>query len=1394
MKILQAKNEFVQPHSESGLLRQILNNTATQFNYFSMSHLSERAIKIQNEISVYKRQDTNSRFDWDKETSIENSWGASYLYAALLEKSKLQKYFSVTREELDTLYKEFNQETGRISDLNSLFSRNWLRLVCGKVHIAGTIRHGVLDVEKVIGLANEFSFLSEVQQQFRDKKIGEAEFSYLTEKYEREHKCKLDLVKATEVHWLDTKDNHVSIHSLTNYEPLLKHVDDFLFLKKLYEVLSSREERGVYVSKDVVAALLTIHQIVFPLTPSLDTFLEKEVLIEEKDSYILNFRYSKIAFQGMVHDKAGALLWVNLIRNTEFADDRERIMFWYDRIVSRSHWCDISHAFSLESKLRFLDAATEILLHENDLSAGEKEFQKILLDTGHRLSDLAYVLSPKRNEPKFPSGQDIFNLYKGLKDLDSKWQGELMFEQDSRSALKYFIHQIVRNDFKHKYERVFKLIAFGPEKPFLLWETASTIYYWEPDIIPFLILNKLTASLGSILLLKAKGNDGIFYEKSDIFARVINKNFRLSCDFLASSTELTNEDTARIIFQSLLPIVNEKFVIKGPQLDKQKRHKKESSEIALSFQSIIENTTLPGSYYSGGVSIKKFMYPSLLNGMFDQITAYNPVDYSGHTSIALPFTKMDMLIWLSRLVGKSGADISEKNALNYNICNLFLGAYTAGMNAGYSKRWDYGTEQYVDRLPVWANMQPNLELIDWMYIFLELEREKLLDDFLSRADLRFKIAKDQYDEYNRFISNKLRTHLGILLMGYNGLYNNKSVSAAKNAPVDIALTKLENKITSIITQYCKDEPEKARLDIFSHSLERTFWSTDREELLPVIGDTINKFRKDNKEMIIKELVQTDQLVRSFKLLDYIASENDKTFLLALITENDIEQFFLKSYPNDAEYVLQKLVEEKKFEEKAKQALDIWEKREPRGMQNKKDQHLILCFRMKLLLAYHELDEDKINSIAAPSLQGGIESSKFSAYAEKDFYRALIYLQKNSTEKAYNIFNDQLKSVTEDRPVLGLNRFASKLKWADKTDILVEKKRLFQEAIDEWNSFEATLSKDLDIDYIKDNIWYNKLHAYLALDNNDSFDAEFTGLDKPLQLRPDFLELRIKNLMKRDMQRQAESLLVEAEEYHRLSNGQVPDSIVLLRNLTDTEETHKYLQNIYHRIFSKPPEQLIKILPGNINKFTTLKEFLLNEIVGSATDMLTYINTISDIKLEDKYSDLIMLSLNGRFKNYGWHVTPKRGGSPASGKSGLGLIDFSISSGSERMAICEALQLKGTNRTEVQNHNFKIFNYDPARNLFFIIVYFKRNSDKFIDTWKEYKADISTNVIYPDGFEFIANSLNDISDKFGTNTVMIAKSIHGIDTPIYHVFININYLTPTTKAKSKKTKADTDNLL
>jgi len=494
----------------------------------------------------------------------------------------------------------------------------------------------------------------------------------------------------------------------------------------------------------------------------------------------------------------------------------------------------------------------------------------------------------------------------------------------------------------------------------------------------------------------------------------------------------------------------------------------------------------------------------------------------------------------------------------------------------------------------------------------------------------------------------------------------------------------------------------------------------------------------------------------------------------LISANDLERFFNEAYKHDGDYVLQQLVQERRFADMAKQALAIWETRSVPNLNNEYDHHAALCFRMKLLLTHHEGTEDDLDAIAEPKLKSSGDYLKFSGYEEKRFYKALILLRENKSEKAYEIFQSQFLASPEDRSTLALNMFAARLHWADNTRDLQLKRKLYLDAIEEWLTFEKKSKNSVDLEYIKDKIWYNKLHAFGELGDEVQFDQIYSDLERPFQLRTDLLELRVKNLVGRKLHAQAETLLYQAEDYHRLSDGEVPDNILKLRALTDTIESTKFLQDQYLRILAKPPEDIIKLLPEYESRYANLDEFVLRLLTLATGDMLNHINSVSDIGHEDKYTDLVRLSLSGKISTFGWHCGPDRSGHPGSLNANLGLLDFTISGKHERIAICEALILEGRNTSELQSHQFKIFNYDAVRSRFYILVYYKGPEKRFVTNWTNYKADIPNKIVFPSGFELQGDTVKDLSEKFGTDTVKVGRTIHGERTPIFHIYININY--------------------
>src|SRR5690606_18795768 len=98
-----------------------------------------------------------------------------------------------------------------------------------------------------------------------------------------------------------------------------------------------------------------------------------------------------------------------------------------------------------------------------------------------------------------------------------------------------------------------------------------------------------------------------------------------------------------------------------------------------------------------------------------------------------------------------------------------------------------------------------------------------------------------------------------------------------------------------------------------------------------------------------------------------------------------------------------------------------------------------------------------------------------------------------------------------------------------------------------------------------------------------------------------------------------------------------------------------LKSFYHKIFSSTPNKLVRIIPNDINDKEKLDEFIVNEIIIASNKMLEKIKSISDIKNEDKYNDILEIVLDSRLNHLGWHIGEQsRGGfsAPKNGTEGL----------------------------------------------------------------------------------------------------------------------------------------------
>ncbi|OJY94828.1 MAG: hypothetical protein BGP13_14260 [Sphingobacteriales bacterium 40-81] len=1329
-----------------------------------MFKYKEEAEKIAKEIKKYTHFEPIEDFDKSTFNEHENIWGASFLYAEILYQSKEEKYFCVTYDCLSKIHDDYFKQTGNICDFDSLISKFWLRNIHNRIHIAGAIRIATKQFKEVRSFKKDFEFLTLLLEACSTKTISKTAFDEAKITFEKLNDIELQTENYIKLNWLKLNNDTIELLNIDLTNVLFENEHAFLFIDYLIQIMTS--DNKLYIEKEVLEDIIKHHTKVFSRTPTIEAFIKDGIFIQQNDVCFIELVNRYEHFNGIILNKTGALLWQKILESPSFSSNADRLQYWYHRIVFEHNvWCSIEEFFTRPSKKIFLDSALDVLLQDSDLVKGINEFNKLVLDKGERIYRLESVMTSKAASIYFPlDNEDIlFEQYSSLELLDQDTQGMLLFDQSCRNELRFYLFQLINNETASFCENIFRLLEEGHNKSYLLWETCINLIENRPDILPYLVTDKRTSALAFALTWRLRIRDDLFIGNNDIRFKFLESHFQLLCKTFNDANVINDQQKASIIFRCMKKAVIKQFqVIGGTNPLKLQEDKKLVSNLVTNLKAILVNIFGEKVEYYNGV----------ITELLVLIKRYIAISNRKGKILSIPFIEIYLLTWIQELIQTTFYKSHSRQTIIYEILSVIQQKYLASINCKEVEVWDYEKEKFCPQIPIWSNQHINHRLIDWKMLFVHLESVGLLDDFVRPGGLTLNSTKEKYDSYNSFIVSKIRTHLSILILAYNEIYADKRTLNARNMPCESIIDKLEMQIKQYIEIYSVENMALARVDIFARSLEKTFWNKTEEQLLPVVADTINRFKGYNKKKIIASLVSNETLFRSLTLLEFLVSEGDRQQVFSLIDENSFEPLFSAKYNlDDTEFILERLAQEKQFLENVSTALQTWENKSVTIHQQ--DAVKIMCFRIRILLISEQLDENLIDTIPEPILQ----SKNFSPSFTKNFYKALIHFRKKDALKAYTLFDEQLKSPNVEKATVGINRFAAKLMWADQLSKADEKQIKYQEALNEWLVMEdQLLENEIDIKYIKSHIAYNKLYAHLELKNDTDFERIFDTVESFIQFRPEFLELRIKNLLNRRMENQADSLLLKAEDYHRSDNGELPEFILKLGELTENNlKSLDYLRDQHRRILTKSPESLIKILPESLSKDIELPRFLLREIVNSASDMLKHITSIHEIKKEDKYSDLIILILNSKFSYFSWQVTSDKGGYPASGNNNLGLIDFSIRSQKGTLAVCEALNVKGKNLTEIQSHNFKIFNYDPVKNTLFIIVYYLGKSDNFLADWDKYKLDVKQAITFPSGYEIVDDEIEDMSADFGNESVKCCKTQHGSNhTRLFHIFININY--------------------
>lgn len=1320
---------------------------------------------------------------YEKVSEAEINWNASMLFAKLMVKAKLPE-LSWSRNKLEQFTTEYNSKNNTKIDVNSLINKYWIREVVGLIEIPDAIRKITYDFEQNQSHKQELFFIRELYKHNSSKQeINQSYYSEYLEKYKKDNQLSLeeDWIEENWVKPKNASDGEYKIGNIDYYFTLLDNWNDIEFLYALKTAKSKQEPRGLAISKEDFDYIYTTHKSYFTKTPSIEELKQQEVVKEKRDEYFINFYNSKVAYWDSLSDKISGVIWENLIIDATFLEDKERIKTWLSiALYWENHWPEFYKHCTKSSTEIFLKVALELILEDKDIIGVKEEFFKCYLDDNIG-SRHAFQAGVDLSEEALKPSKDFYQFYQDMHQLSDKHQNNLFYTQVVRSHLAFLIKTVISCDkefsnvvdegkiITEHFPLIKILLKNGLEKPFLLWETCRFLVQDKPIIIPYLLEESEFASLAFNLINQVKIESVIDYINDEIKLEICEKSIKLSLDIMLSNPDYSSSEIGMFVFQLYKEINKDKYQsvsnvrTKEQQYKIRENHKKKENLLLT----LIENYPING--HDVRTTNKEHLLPKIFVELINLFKDYTETEKYLNGTIQFSIVKLDGLSWLSKCINynKYENQFANIEEIREELSNIFITNYIEKIEQKIVAKKDFYSNELIQSLPSWSERNERLELVEWIYPIVVMKKANKLHNFLD-PKFSLKEADHEYDEENRFNAKKIRTHLFVLLSTLRRITSNKMEYFFMQNQLKEIKIEVEKQIINLVKQYAIID-KQSKIDILSSSFElQLFGNSNEEELLPQIAEAINWF--DNKDEIINVLISSNDLLRLLIILDWITSEGVKKEIIEKIKQAKIIDFFeSQSWLPEIELTLTKLSQYKDLVEQTKDALEYWESNIIPKRNDTKDEEV--TFLINLMLAYNEKDIQKITELKEPN-RNTFGVRDFKPYHHKQFFIGLVNFESNP-QAAYQIF-DTLYNQFKENASISINRFAAKINWATKSEDDTIKNRLLKEALQEWNDAEVKLPITV-IDSVQDKAWINKLTVFYNLRNFAEFEKLYLELPIPYQMTGDIVSMKIELFLIQEKQHEAIYLLQRAKEYHKASDGSNPDFIDTLKSLVDDKSDIRLLKTTFLEILSKKPKTLIQIFPEKLNGQIEIEKFITKEFGIALNKTLDKILSIEEIKNEDKYNDLVQITLESRFNIFGWVVKDQaRGGFSASGKS-PGERDILIQdSNGEIMTICEAFIHRDFTRTE--SHLKKIFNYHHNKNHFIALIYDLGTQADFEQKWNAYLNETTSKINYPTDFEIDISRTKDVTDEFDykNSAIKIGVTTHGTNTNIYHLMVNLNY--------------------
>jgi len=1312
----------------------------------------------------------------------EAQWAASHFFANVLVTSQSPEG-EISESEFEKFKTRYESANGISIDANLIFESYWLRKVLGFIELPRAVSSLCLSIERWKSKKDLIEFLCSFYTTVDDRYcVKKEEFETALNTYNESKSASIDFNELTEGHWVTTRKDKIEMHDMDRvYAPVLKNWNEWMFLVAFKDYKNSISDKGLNINRSDFLRVYEAHSTYFTSTPTIEEMIGQGFLKETETGYIVNFYKSSVHYWSGLSDQIAGLYWESLVRSTTEENDQESLTEFLCKIFSCAEWTrNMLSNVSQAAKIRFLNAAYELVTSSEDLLGTDAEFAKVKVDNGYDEFSIFQIDKLHEYYPKLNG--NLFEIFQGFRIWKEIDKGSLLYDQHSRRKLQFLISQIIGFDLetengslnpdkphsRQHFMRINGLLDQSHNRPFLVWSITNGIAQSRVDFIPYMLLEPKLTSLAFCCL----GHLNLVFEEE---RSQLTRTIWLKCMDLAlpslRSDSVTRKDAARIVFEIYRVLNKDKYRVSysRPTANEEKQLKAEHllwEELVLKK---IEDS-LRFNHRVFGQS-PEYLLPSIFDELTNLFIEYEEPDIYRNQTVQFPMLKWNGLIWLMKCSSYWKFNSDNKDVRQWKLAKCFMDGYLSLMEQNTTKHYRFLEDDIVDATPLWSEKIERLDRMDWIYPIYFINEHGVLNQFLSPR-FTFVSAKDSYHEYNKYNAEKLRTHIGVLLNVLRTFVLPTLPYGFDRNTIKEAKGRIEKEIAQNIKQHSKDVPSKRRIDLFDHMKEWGFNRGDKEALLPQIAVALNWF--DDKEVIIKAITDSQDVNKILTLAEWVTSGGIRETLIQRVKSIDLAKYFeslQKSFRgSEIQPVLVHIRQHHDLKEQVKEAASFWET----NVSEKNPAYKSELYQTKLMLAYFEGSETELDAVEISQKQHS-SPSEFSPDDYKQFYRGLIRF-KTDTESAYSIFND-LSTKHPNYPVLAVNRMAAKIRMAtaqDNTD-------MYREALSEWVDY-AELNKPIDEQGLGVAFLSNKFEALLKLDEHEKLDKEYHKLDLPHQMLPDLLKCRIEGFVRQNRFEQALSLLEEARNYHNY-NGQGAEFLQTLEASISGKDVVEILSGYYSKVFGSTPGTLVKVLPPNQNGSTNLKEFMAKEVVLAGCEMLNKIfalPTIAKLKntsKENRYTDLVQLALGSRLSAYGWSTGTQERKAFSAGMKDLGEIDLNIKGINRRtLMTCEAFRF--VSKATVQSHLKKLIgHYTHDRDRLLTLIYHDKPHAKFEINWKKYTQEWIPNLKFPKDYTLIGDQLEDVTDQFEFNhsAIKVGKMSFTNGIIIYHVFVGVNYI-------------------